>query len=119
MIKGIGVDVVEISRFRSQEDLDDFLDQILSENEFIALRENPKKFIVAAKIFSIKEAILKALGCGLHLGSYWHDIELTDEYAPHLRGFLGRLAEEKSITQIHISHSFSNLFSAAFVVLEE
>ncbi len=119
MIKGVGIDLVEISRFQSQEDLDHFLDQILSENEFVSLRENPRKSIIAAKIFAIKEAILKALGCGLHLGFYWREIELTEEYTPHLHGFLSRLAEEKAVSRIHISHSFSNFFSAAVVVLEE
>lgn len=119
MIKGVGVDVVEISRFQHEKNLDDFLSQILSQRELAALPNNSKRPKTASRIFAIKEAILKALGCGLHMGSYWRDIELAEDNTPQLCGFLRRLAEEKSISRIHVSHSFSDLFSAAMVVLED
>jgi holo-[acyl-carrier protein] synthase len=118
MIVGIGLDLVEISRFRNRKDLDDFLRQVLSEKEFVEVAMNSKKHVVAATMFAIKEAILKALGCGLHFGSYWHDIEITKEFVPHLRGFIKRLAAEQSISRIHVSHSCSKLFSVAVVILE-
>ncbi|MFI5252077.1 MAG: holo-ACP synthase [Bacteroidota bacterium] len=118
MIKGVGIDSIEISRFRERKDIDDFLKQILSETECLNLRGNLKKDVMAAKVFTIKEAILKALGCGLHSGSYWKDIELSKGFSPTLRGVIGRLAKSMSISSIHVAHGDSKLLSVAVVILE-
>jgi holo-[acyl-carrier protein] synthase len=119
MIKGVGVDLVEIKRFQDKSDLDDFLHQILAQKEYDETKNHARKYLIGAKLFAIKEAIMKALGCGLNAGSYWHDIETTNNSTLCLSGYLSRLADESSISKIHLSHSCSKRFSVAVVILEQ
>jgi holo-[acyl-carrier-protein] synthase len=119
MVKGVGVDLVEIKRFQEKHDLDDFLGLILTNRELDRVKGNPLKYLTGARMFAVKEAIMKALECGLHFGTYWHNIETTGNSTANLNGFLGNLAREKSISKIHLSHSCSKRFSVAVVILEE
>jgi holo-[acyl-carrier protein] synthase len=118
MIQGIGIDLVEIERFKNVKDKDDFLQQILAEKEIRDIPEGKSRDIFSATMFAVKEAILKALGCGLHYGSFWHDIEVSPELKPSLHGFVGKLANEQSISKIHITKSRSKKYLVTFVILE-
>ena len=62
MLKGIGCDVVEISRIKSLLPKDGFLDKVYTaaEREVIAA----KKAETAAGMWAAKEAVSKALGTG-------------------------------------------------------
>lgn len=115
MIKGIGIDIIELSRIEEivtrQKKL---VDRILTENEkrtFIELPERRKIEFLAGR-FAAKEAYSKAAGTGIGKELSFLDIEIeADSYGkpcivrPETNGFLS------------ISHSRD--YAVAQVVIEE
>jgi len=118
MITGVGTDVVDIDRFRNLNQRTDFLKQVFTVSEIQNAPERPAQDTFFATLFAIKEALLKALGCGLEEGSLWREIHITPDWKPKLSGLLGRLAQDQSISNIHVAHSHSDNSAVAFVVLE-
>jgi len=118
MVTGVGTDVVEINRFRKQKDKTEFLNQIFTRTELHSAPAGPSQDTFYATLFAIKEALLKALGCGLERGSCWREIQITQDWRPHLTGPLGRFAEERAVSRIHVSHSHSDVNAVAFVLIE-
>ena len=118
MIKGIGVDIVLIERFERQKDKGAFLSQILTDEEMLGTPDGDDQDVYYAKIFAAKEAVLKALGCGLRSGSLWHDIVVRGGSEVRLSGRIRCIAEEQSISNIHLSHSSSRTFVVAIVLCD-
>ena len=118
MITGVGTDVVDIDRFRTLNRRADFLRQVFTPSEIRNAPGQPAQDTFFATLFAIKEALLKALGCGLAEGSLWRDIHITPDWKTELSGHLGRLAQDQSISTIHVSHSHSDNSAVAFVILE-
>ena len=118
MITGVGTDVVDINRFRSLSSKAEFLEQVFTPAELERARtyQEPDEFF--AKAFAVKEALFKAIGCGLGAGSLWKDVQVTSDWTLTLSGVLSRLAQEQSISRIHVTHSHSSSSAVAFVVLE-
>lgn len=77
MIKGIGIDITAVERFKSVPDKDRFLEQIFTENELQRSKKRIQADSYYAERFAVKEALFKALATGLHHGSYWHSVETT------------------------------------------
>ena len=117
MIIGVGVDIVPIDRIRSQSDAEALLGEVLAPSELRSgsATHSDEGF---SRIFAVKEAVLKALGCGLRPGFLWHDIAVDEASRVRLSGLPLRLAEELSVSTIHVSHSCSQNFAVAFVLLE-
>ena len=118
MITGVGTDVVEIDRFRNLKRRAQFLDQIFTRTEINNAPSGPSQDTFYATLFAMKEALLKALGCGLTEGSLWREIQINKDWIPHLSGVLRRKAEERSAGKIHVSHSHSENNAVAFVLIE-
>jgi holo-[acyl-carrier protein] synthase len=118
MITGVGTDVVDIDRFRKLNQRTEFLKQVFTPSEIQNATERPAQDTSLATLFAIKEALLKALGCGLEKGSLWREIHITADWKPELSGPLSRLAQEQSIQTIHVAHSHSEKNAVAFVILE-
>ncbi len=118
MIAGMGVDIVPIARFGEVEDRPGFLGQVLTEDELRRVPPGTGRDEYCALIFATKEAVLKALGCGLTSGARWHDIAVADGPDIRLSGNLRRLAEKQSVSKIHVSHSSSATHAVAFVLFE-
>jgi len=118
MITGVGTDVVDIDRFRDLEDREAFLAHVFTHTEICNAPDGSAQEAFFATLFAIKEALLKALGCGLESVSVWRDIQITPDWQPRLSGRPGRLAREKSVSKIHVSHSHSGKSAVAFVVME-
>lgn len=78
MIRGIGTDMVLVSRIEAVlgRQGERFARRILTEAEWqrYAVHGQPARFL--AKRFAAKEAILKALGTGLGQGMSWHCIQI-------------------------------------------
>lgn len=118
MVKGIGVDIVNLDRFENIKNNQDFVNQILNEHEkSVVLSRNPQ-YVQVAKAFALKEATMKALGTGLHYGSYWHNIEISELWEIKLSGFLKNISDEMKINKINSSTVQTKIYVAAVVILE-
>jgi holo-[acyl-carrier protein] synthase len=78
-VRGIGIDVVQISRMREvlarwQER---FLHRVFTEGEIAYCRARRDPVPHFAARFAAKEAGLKALGTGLRLGIQWRELEVV------------------------------------------
>jgi holo-[acyl-carrier protein] synthase len=61
MTAAIGIDIEEISRFRSIKNLDRFLELIYTKYEIEQAKKHPSFFDFLATRFVVKEAVIKAL----------------------------------------------------------
>lgn len=122
MIRGIGVDIIEISRIEDAIQRNNkFISKLFTDNEIIYFNKRNNKSEVIAGNFAAKEAVSKALGTGIR-GFSMKDIEiLRDELGkPYVN--INKLIREKfnlydSVIHISISHDRSS--AIAYAVLEE
>jgi holo-[acyl-carrier protein] synthase len=119
MVKGIGVDILDVERFERIDDKQSFIRQILTEKERKEARDGGRDARFSAVLFAAKEAVMKALGCGLNFGSCWQDIEIEKLRKARLRGVVGQCAADASVSQIHISHSHSRKYVLTCVITED
>ncbi|MDO8886023.1 holo-ACP synthase [Candidatus Oleimmundimicrobium sp.] len=126
MIKGIGVDIIEIERVKKAiQRHPQFQVRVFtsSEQDYCLSKANP--FLHFAVRFAAKEAILKAIGTGFR-GVEWTDLEICrDKLGKPFVKFFGGAAKklkEYEIGDVLISLSFchhSAIASAVAIKLEE
>lgn len=109
MIKGIGVDIVDLKRISLEKDL--FAKKILTSKEFeiyLSLSSEKRKKEFLGGRFAGKEAFLKANGKGLGEISF-QDIEILNEDSgkPYL-----------NVSNAFISLSHENTYAIAYVIIE-
>lgn len=126
MTVAVGVDVVDLDRFEAvMTRQQSFLDRVFTAEER-AYCDKAKAVSVRcqryAARFAAKEAVMKALGCGL--GAYgFHDVSVTrddDSGEPSLViiGKAAVLADERGITRWALSLTHSDLVAIAIVAGE-
>ncbi len=115
MIKGIGIDIADIQRFRKIEHDTVFQSEVFTRTETEAVAGNPGQVFAFARMFATKEAALKALGRGLYFGSSWKDMETLSDARVHIP--TGALRRE-SRPNLRTCRSSSKNHAIAFVVLE-
>lgn len=121
-IVGVGVDVVDVDRFRRTLERRPRLTARLFSGEEIAYAErfrDPVRRLAAR--FAAKEAVMKALGVGL--GAFkLRDVEVarapSGAPSPVLRGLAADLAEQRGATHLHLALSHDGPVALAFVVAE-
>lgn len=122
MIRGLGIDVVELDRIEAALARfgDRFLARILTPAERSALPPIP--LTRTAGLFAAKEAAAKALGTGFAQGVAFHTLEILSDAAGRpaltLHGPALARAETLGATSWHVSISHSRDTAAAVVVLE-
>lgn len=122
MIKGIGIDIVEVSRVTSAISRQSFIDRVYTakEQSYCDSRGTQRSASYAAR-FAGKEAVMKALGTGLSSGT-WQDVEITVNEAGRpevkLSGFFAIKARELGGARIHISLSHTKEYATAQAILE-
>jgi holo-[acyl-carrier protein] synthase len=114
MIKGIGVDIIELSRIKETiQNNKKFIERILCEsekNQFKKLSEKRKVEFLAGR-FAAKEAFSKAFGTGIGKDLSFQDIEIgTDKNGKPI------ILKPKTISHVSISHSKE--YAVAQVVIE-
>ncbi len=120
MIRGIGIDAVDIDRFRrSLARTPSMQQRIFTERElaYVAPKADPVPSLAAR--FASREAVMKAMGLGL--GAFgFHDVwvEHRDSGEPHLciTGRAAELATERGIATWHLSITHTDLVAIAYVV---
>ena len=118
-IAGVGVDAVDVGRFRAVlERRPSIGERLFTAGERRDGRGDAQR--LAAR-FAAKEATMKALGRGL--GSMgWHDVEVVraPSGAPSLRltAAAAALAERHGVSRWHVSFTHTDLVAVAMVVAE-
>lgn len=119
-VVGVGVDVVEIERFRRSLDRTPSMRERIfvdGELDYVARKVDPVPSLAAR--FAAREAVMKVMGLGL--GAFgFHEVWVTvaPSGAPYLE-FAGRareLAAERSITAWHLSLSHDGPVAVATAV---
>ena len=119
-IKGIGVDAVDIERFRlSLARTPSMRDRLFTAEElaYVAPKVDPVPSLAAR--FAAREAVMKALGLGL--GAFgFHDVWVSraDSGEPSLvvAGRAFELAKERGVSTWHLSLTHTDLVAIAYVV---
>lgn len=114
MIKGIGIDIIELSRVQEIISTQPkFIDRILCESEkqkFDQLSGIRKVEFLAGR-FAAKEAFSKANGTGIGKQLSFKDIEIDSD-------FRGKPFILKPYVQAHLSISHSREYAVAQVIIE-
>ncbi len=122
----VGIDVVEVRRIaRLLERHANARRRLFSDDEIAycdGRRQAPQHFAVR---WAAKEAVFKALGCGLRDGVGWRDVEVVldpgGRPSVRLRGKTNAMAERQGMQSIEISlsHSGDIAIAQAVAVLAE
>lgn len=122
MIYGVGTDIIEVNRIRkAMERYPKFVDRLFSDEELIYYESkqwNPQNI---AGGFSAKEAVLKAIGTGLHKFK-WKEIEIIRDNKgkpfARLNGRVKQYADDNYIGLIHVSVTHCREYASATAVAE-
>jgi holo-[acyl-carrier protein] synthase len=121
-IRGVGVDAVDVARFRLVLARRPGLARRLftdAERSYAESGKDPGSRLAAR--FAAKEAVLKALGVGIGAADF-REVEVVrgDDGAPHLSldGRAATLATARGVRWWHISLSHTDLVAVASVVAE-
>ena len=122
MIKGTGIDIIEISRIANSLKKHGFAKKIFSEEEIVYCESKKKSAAMSyAARFAAKEAFVKALGTGFRSGAFTDIIVVNDELgAPQIvvKGYYLEIIKEKNVVNIHLSLSHIKEMAIAQVILE-
>lgn len=122
MIVGVGIDAVDIDRFRTSLERTPTMRErlfVAEELAYVAPKVDPVRSLAAR--FAAREAVMKAMGLGL--GAFgFHEVWVTraESGAPSL-AITGRaleLAIDRGITHWHLSITHTDLVAIAHVVAE-
>ncbi len=115
MIKGIGIDIVDRSRFQNVSDRPRIFRELFTEKELqegYALHD-PSHWPL---LFAVKEAVMKAFSVGLHMGSHWHDMEILHDGIT-VSGIFSPCQNRKAT--IRASRTRSRQYALGVVLLQE
>ncbi|HHU76305.1 MAG TPA: holo-ACP synthase [Firmicutes bacterium] len=120
-VKGVGTDLIRIKRVADacRRRPVRFLRRIFTDKEIELLLRKKRPFPSMAARFAAKEAVAKALGCGIGLIS-WREIEIYFDPlgSPRvlLRGKAALWAEKREIRGVKIAMSHDGLYATASAV---
>jgi phosphopantetheine--protein transferase-like protein len=109
MLKGIGIDIATIARFKNPKNKKTFLKNFLTDREISRSDIFKNKSRYWATMFAIKEAVTKAFKIGFHAGSYLHDITINEDFNVDLCGIFSKIGKGK--TKILISKTSSEKYA--------
>lgn len=129
MVKGIGTDIIEISKIKNIHKRwgDKALKRVFTDNEIKYCNSVRYRFRSFGARFAAKEAVLKAIGNGLNNDSgtqrswTWKDIEIVKEKSgkPEVkfRGKIKALFKKLKLNNIEISISHCDNFAVAVAII--
>lgn len=122
MIKGVGIDIVEIDRIAKAINKNSkFLDRIFTESEKKYINKRNGNVNTIAGLFAAKEAISKALGSGIR-NFKWTDLEVKHDSQgkpyPVLKGVAKDIAKKNRIERVYLSISHCNKTAVAYSIAE-
>ena len=120
LILGIGIDAVDIERFRKSLERTPSMHRRLftdSELAYVAPKADPVPSLAAR--FATREAVMKAMGLGLGAFGFhdvWVDHRDSGEPLLNVTGRAAELATERGIATWHLSITHTDLVAIAYVV---
>jgi holo-[acyl-carrier protein] synthase len=122
MIRGIGVDIVDIERIHKlvEAEGERFLHKVFTQTEIDYCNGKARRHQHFAARFAAKEAVSKALATGWAGDFRWKDVEVTNDPTGQPRISLhGLLREHIGSAHIQISLSHADNHVVAMAVIEE
>ena len=118
MIKGVGIDLVEVTRIARAMENERFIERIFTPAEQALLAERGHDPVRAAGMFAAKEAVAKALGTGFGPVG-WQEIEvLREENGAPFAVLSGAAKALAGGDRVHVSISSERQMAAAVAVIE-
>jgi len=121
MLTGLGIDLVEIERIAKSLENERFIQRIFTplEIEYCEARKTGRTESFAAR-FAAKEAMAKALGCGIGAELEFKEIEVFNapNGKPQIR-LLGKSSQNHPGLNFHLSLTHTAHSAAAVVVAEK
>ena len=123
MVKGIGVDIVEVNRIKEaiEKYKDKFSGKIFTEDEIAySMTFKNREYVHLAARFAVKEAFSKAIGTGITQGFRFREVGVLNKESGEPELILtGDLAEKYKSYLFHVSISHTETNAVAVVVMEE
>ena len=118
MYKGLGLDLCEIARMEKLFNDDRFLSRFFTEaeKEYVLSRGKGSAATLAG-LFAAREALGKALGCGLDFDLKEAEVCHTDQGAPYYR-LSGELKDRVGNSRLFLSISHDGDMAAAVCLIE-
>ena len=116
MIKGIGTDIVDLSRLKEKDER--FVHRILSDEEwkfYQTIQDENRKLTYLGGRFAAKEALFKAISKGDGNINYRDFVIINDE---HGKPVLHEKPEILDKYDIHLSISHTDTYALAYVIIE-
>jgi holo-[acyl-carrier protein] synthase len=116
MIKGIGIDLVNLDRLKAKDER--FVKRILSEKEFAyyqTMANESRRLTYLGGRFAAKEALFKAISKGDGTINY-HDFTILNDI--HGKPFVAEKPDLVGDVTIHLSISHTETHALAHVILE-
>ena len=122
MIRGIGVDIIEIARIRRsvEQSGEEFLQKVFTQVEIDYCASKTDRYQHLAARFAAKEAVSKALATGWAEDFRWKDVEVMNDASgqPHVT-LHGKLKERLASRSVFLSLSHSDHHVVAMALIEE
>ncbi|MBI5476847.1 MAG: holo-ACP synthase [Ignavibacteriales bacterium] len=122
MIEGVGIDVVEISRFQKSIDQfgERFISKVFTQKECEYAESKVYQVQHLAARFAVKEAVAKALAKGWSGGFRWKDVEVENDDAGKPNVVLyGHVKDILAGSRVFVSISHSENVVVAFAIIEK
>jgi holo-[acyl-carrier protein] synthase len=121
MIRGIGIDIIEVARIQAilSRYPERFLKRVFTSNEQAYCFKRKEPALHLAGRFAAKEAVVKALGTGFRQGLSWLDIEIYHDAQGKPCVALSPLATQMfnhPILDISLSHCHHYATAVAIVI---
>lgn len=123
MVKGIGIDILEVGRMKKIVERDvRFVERIFTPDEIRYCSSKAMKEQHYAARFTAKEAFFKALGTGWRSGMKWKDVWVENDKLgrPEIRigGKIQEIFRKNNLSKIHLTVSHSRMYAVSLVVIE-
>lgn len=117
---GVGIDLVQISRFEDLQHDSRFLERIFSEGELAAIGSSVNRSARLAARWAAKEACAKALGCGIGDRLSWKEMQLErDQTGKPSIQLTEEAAARHHHPDLHLSLSHDGEYAIAIVWIPE
>jgi holo-[acyl-carrier protein] synthase len=123
MIKGIGVDIIDVARIKKMvEKGRGFVEKVFTETEISYCGDKYRPGVHYAGRFAAKEAFLKAMGTGLRGTMAWTDISVENNELGKpgiiLAGKTRENFKKNKFQTINLSISHTREYAVAFVIIQ-